>query len=267
MIDVDKLFENYFRSYLIKNQGKFSEEQLENKVGEVYDEFGNSPLKELGGKSPRAYFSELSDCDLVALLKECVEKSVSVSDFLCEELERRDGVFDYLVKLVNANESDELATYAVNFIRYGKEVEKACPAFANLLLSGECGDSLAETLTEVLCEHADEVAQILVEGFENSSQKIRAYVTEIFSNASHRNEIFEILKEEFKANPKDIALYAGYFAKYGDDRAVEIMNDVISRGGLNYVDYKELKMAIESLGGEVIQIKDYSTDPTYKKLH
>ena len=49
MIDVDKLFENYFRSYLIKNQGKFSEEQLENKVGEVYDEFGNSPLKELGG--------------------------------------------------------------------------------------------------------------------------------------------------------------------------------------------------------------------------
>ena len=52
MIDIDSLFENYFRNYIIKNSGKFTEDELENKVGEVYNEFGKTPLKELSGKSP-----------------------------------------------------------------------------------------------------------------------------------------------------------------------------------------------------------------------
>ena len=56
MIDVDGLFETFFRKYLAKNAGKFTEEELENKVGEVYSEFGKTKLKELGNKTPDEYF-------------------------------------------------------------------------------------------------------------------------------------------------------------------------------------------------------------------
>ena len=42
MIDVDGLFETFFRKYLAKNAGKFTEEELENKVGEIYSEFGKT---------------------------------------------------------------------------------------------------------------------------------------------------------------------------------------------------------------------------------
>ena len=49
MKDIDELFEKYFRNYLKENAGRFTEEELENKVPEIYDAFGNSPLEELGG--------------------------------------------------------------------------------------------------------------------------------------------------------------------------------------------------------------------------
>ncbi len=68
-VDLDSLFEAYFRKYLVENQGKYSEDQLENKVGEIYKKFGNEPLKELGGKSPRKYYADKSDEELVRELR------------------------------------------------------------------------------------------------------------------------------------------------------------------------------------------------------
>ena len=117
-VDLDSLFEAYFRKYLIANQGKFNEDQLENKVGEIYKQFGNEPLKELGGKSPRKYYADKSEEELVKELETSVKNSLPVSDFLCEELENRKGAFKYLIKFVDDAENDELATYAVirNFV-------------------------------------------------------------------------------------------------------------------------------------------------------
>lgn len=267
MVDIDGLFENYFRKFVTANAGKFTEDQLESKVGEIYSQFGKTKLKELGGKTPCEYYGEMSDVAIAEELKNEVESGVPVSDFLCEEIEKREGVFDELLKFVDDTGSDELATYAVNFLRYGKKVVDACPSFLELLVGGKCGDSLAETLTEVLCEHADTVAKRIVEVFDGA-EAVQSYLVEILSNVSEGfDEVYEILVEQFSSHPKEIALYASYLSKYGDDRAVGVMNDAIKRGGLGYVDYKELKMAIEALGGEVVENRDYTADEVYKKLH
>ena len=249
-VDLDSLFEAYFRKYLVANQGKFNEDELENKVGEIYKQFGNEPLKELGGKSPRKYYADKSEEELVKELETSVKNSLPVSDFLCEELENRKGAFKYLIKFVDDAENDELATYAVNFLRYGDDVANACPAFLNMLLGGRCGDSLAETVTEVLSEHAETVTESAVKAFNGASEKIKAYLAEILSCAPQSDGVYEILKHEFSAHPKDAALYGGYLAKYGDERAVEVINAFIRQGGLSAIDYKELRMAVEALGGE-----------------
>ena len=47
MIDIDALFEKYFRNFVMKNSGRFTEDELEDKVGEIYSKFGSTPLKEL----------------------------------------------------------------------------------------------------------------------------------------------------------------------------------------------------------------------------
>ena len=118
MIDIDALFEKYFRNFVMKNSGRFTEDELEDKVGEIYSKFGSTPLKELGNESPKNYFANMTDAEIVSALRDSVKNGVSVSDFLCDELTERDGVFDSLVAMISTEFNDELSTYCVNIIRF-----------------------------------------------------------------------------------------------------------------------------------------------------
>ena len=43
-IDVDKLFEEYFKKFIAENIGKYTEDELESKVADIYAEFGNAKI-------------------------------------------------------------------------------------------------------------------------------------------------------------------------------------------------------------------------------
>ena len=51
-VDTDALFEKFMRNYMKENAGKFTEEEWEDKIPVLFDEFGKTPLQELGGESP-----------------------------------------------------------------------------------------------------------------------------------------------------------------------------------------------------------------------
>lgn len=266
MVDIDSLFENYFRNYIIKNSGKFTEDELENKVGEIYNEFGDTPLKELNGKSPKRYFADLTDDELIDCLKSCVSGGISVSDFLCDELTRRKGVFNGLLGCISVNGSDELATYCLNVIRFDKRVRESYGVLVDVLSSDDCGDSLAETVTEILKDDADEVKDAILGKFENSN-KAKKYFVEILSACSSDDRVYFLLVRHFEDNPKDYSVNAGYLGKYGDERALDVLYSTIKRSSLSYLDYKEIRLAIEELGGEVDDDAKYKNDYIYKKLH
>ena len=209
MIDIDSLFENYFRNYIIKNSGKFTEDELENKVGEVYNEFGKTPLKELSGKSPERYFADLTDEELIDCLKDCVSRGVSVSDFLCDELSRREGVFTDLLKCIGEKSGDELATYCLNVIRFDKRIRENYGVLVAALSGDDCGDSLAETITEILKDDADEVKEDILDNFGNSN-KAKKYFVEILSACSPDDRVYRLLVKNFEEDRKSTRLNSSH---------------------------------------------------------
>ena len=265
MIDIDALFEGYFRKFIAQNTGKYNDSQLENKVGEIYENFGNTPIKELGNVSPRDYFKRMKDDELVAALKECVNGGVSVSDYLCDELTGRKGCFDGLVSLIDVS-NDELSTYCVNTVRFNPRVKEAYPILLSALTDKNCRESLAEVITEVLSDGADCVKDEILNAYGDCvyAQK---YLVEILSKCTIDDRVTELLVCEFKNHKKEYSLYAGYLAKYGDDRALGALYESLKGEKLPYLDYKEIQIAIEALGGEVKSEVDYSADKVYKKLH
>ena len=52
ILDLDSIFEKSVREAMMKNKGKFTEDEWEDKIAKMYSEFGNAPLKILDGKSP-----------------------------------------------------------------------------------------------------------------------------------------------------------------------------------------------------------------------
>ena len=70
----------------------------------------------------------------------------------------------------------------------------------------------------------------------------------------------------FRTSPDELPMHASYLASYGDDRALPVLLDYIDRDETNYLEYRELKYAVEALGGEYTRIRDFSNDPYYLEI-
>ncbi len=258
LIDLDGIFDETLALYLERNAGKLTEKQLEEKIPKLYEQFGNTYLKRIGC-TPVQYYAAMSDATLAKTLAEHVHTATAVPDFLCRELEKRDCTSVLLPFLA---EEEELATYAVNLI--GADVA-AFPAYLDILADPDRSSDLKDSACEMLRENADAAKERAIALYTSGTE--RTYTPEVLSRCKDKDErIYEILMQEYAAHADNIPLFAGYFAAYGDTRALPLLLDLIDRTDINYIDFQELKYAVEALGGEYTKPRDFSDDPYYKEM-
>ena len=58
-------------------------------------------------------------------------------------------------------------------------------------------------------------------------------------------------------------MHASYLAAYGDERALPVLLEKIEDRSIGFVEFQELKYAIEALGGEYNEERDFSADKDY----
>ena len=67
-------------------------------------------------------------------------------------------------------------------------------------------------------------------------------------------------------DPEHRALYASYLAKLGDERALEPLRAMLGMYDIDYLDYLELRNAVEALGGDPGEERSFYGDPTFEAL-
>ncbi len=256
-VDFDGLFDEKLAQYMRENAGKYTEKQWENIIPKLYRQFGDIRIPGVGA-TPTQYFAECTDDELVALLKQYVEEDVPVTDFLCRELEGR-GCPDALVALLS--EADErLLTLAVNL---AGDSPKAFDAYFEILAKTSDGE-IKDAVCEQLKAGADAAKERALAFYREGRE--RELMLEILSRCKQRDErVYDILLEAFRTD-EDIPMHASYLAAYGDARALPVLLEVIDREDINYIEYQELKYAIEALGGEYTRPRDFSNDPYFKEI-
>ena len=88
---------------------------------------------------------------------------------------------------------------------------------------------------------------------------------DILANYPGNEQVFQLAQRLFRANPDRRALFAGYLGKLGDDRAMKDLMAAANDPELNYIDYLEIRNAIERLGGTAPE-RTFEGDPTYEAL-
>ena len=265
LIDIDKLFEKYLRDLMTKNAGKYTEDQWEAKMPELYQKFGDAPLEELNGASPRAYFATLSGEELVQTLTAYVEKEVGVPDYLCDAITENAQTEAPLLALVNPETEEELLSYALNLLEErGSTV--ALRTYFNALFSPDYSDEIKEIMTEMLALHPAAVNKDAIACYKKANEKQKGYLLDIIVEGEKSDAAFEILLSAFKAHKDDIPLYVQYLVKYGDDRALPTLYKAIDNPSVDYLSFQELRNAIEALGGEYDKKRDFSEDRFYKAV-
>lgn len=265
IMDIDKIFDEFLANYIKSNRGKYTEKEWENKIPALYDEFGVTPLEALGGVAPEKYYDGLSGEELARTLKAHIEEDVAVSDFLCEAIIRA-GCDKELVPFININEDEELVSYCVNLLSDMHSVS-GYDKYFDLMLAPDCCDEMRDLLVECI-QLSPEAAKerAIAEYNKNSSGDLKIYMLEILSCCKKDDRILNILLGELTSHKNGVQLYLPYVTKYGDEKALPKLLELIKDPNINYLDYKELKLAIEGFGGEYADERDFSNDKYYKKL-
>jgi len=262
-IDIDSLFDKYISDYVYKNIGKVKPEEIENRIPELYLEFGNEKLTELDGKTPNEYYRSFSAEQLIETLKAHLEKDVPVSDFLCETLSDIDNE-NQLLSAIKEDCSEEFTLYVINMLN---EIQSTkCYERYLQFISWDYSTPIKELATERLKEVSDSVKESVLSLYKESAEQVKEYLVEILSGCSKDDRVFDVLIAEFAKNTKNVPLYAGYLAKYGDERALPFLMRAIENEKITYADFEELRFAIEALGGEYNKVRDFKSDKSFKKI-
>lgn len=258
LYDFDGMFDLKLSEYIRKNPDKYTQSEWEDLIPKFYESFGDTFIKSVGD-TPNGFYSKLSDKELVSALSAHLKKNVPVSKFLRNAIERADAV-QLLTPLLDGGNAEK--EYAVNLIGANDGVLKK---YLSMLVSPDCGEELRNILSEILKEKADIVADEASDYYERGVE--RELMLEILARSVIRNDkIFDILIKEFKSNPEKVSANANLLARYGDERALKYLLEKIDEEDVSYLEYKELLLAIESLGGTYERERDFSDDPYYELL-
>lgn len=258
LYDFDGMFDEKLSSYMQNNRDKYTAEEWEERIPRLYDKFGDTFIKSVGN-TPNGYYAALSDEQLVKSLSAHVRQGVPVNKFLLNAVGGRDLV-NLLLPLLG--KSPEEALYAVRLIGASPA---ASSAYLRLLAATD-NVELQGALLENLKDCADLVKE---EALEYCGKGVcREYMLEILSRCVlHDDRIFDILIRELRTADENLPAVADLAAAYGDERAIPYLTDRIEQDSVTYVEYRELKYAIEALGGSYETDRDFSSDPNYELIN
>ena len=258
LYNFDGMFDAKLSEYISKNADKYKESEWEDIIPKLYKQFGDTYIKSVGD-TPNGFYSKLSEEELVKALSTHLKQGVPVSEFLCSAIEERVDA-NLLMPLLDGSENER--EYAMNLI--GSD-EKAIKKYMQMLLSPETSEDIKNRCVDFIKEKADIVLDEAIENYEKGTE--REYMLEIMSRSVIRNDkIFDILLKEFRSDADNVPMHASYLAAYGDERALDYLLDKIDEEGITFIEYQELKFAIESLGGTYDKERDFSDDEYYQAI-
>ena len=256
LMDFDGLFDEKLAVYMEEKKDKYTEKEWEDVIPRLYKKFGDTYVAKVGC-TPKEYYAKMTDEQLVQTLSAHLSQDVPVPEFLCNELENRNNV-ELLLPLLDSVDS-ATQSYAINLILDDK---RAYDGYFSLLCNEDASEDVRDDIADIFKRNADEVAEKVLAAYKKGIAT--EYMLEIMSRVVARSEeIYTILRDEFLSAGERTPMRASYLAAYGDVRALPLLMEKIEDRTIGFVEFQELKYAIEALGGEYDEPRDFSDDKDY----
>ena len=268
IINFDEHFAEFMSDWMKAHEDQYANfDEMEEDMPRIYMAFLNTRAKWLGNVTPGAYFTQFEDPKvLVDWLAQYCEEGTPVPDLLMEQIttvgrpcEKR------LLELLKDEEATEEAKMiAVNLLR---EMDSVLPKmlYIRWQLNRDSQDELKDNALESLTEMGETVVQPILQELPGANEAGEKALLEVLSHFPGNEQIFKLALKLFRERKERRALFAGYLAKLGDDRALPELTAAAEEEKLPYLTFIEIRNAIETLGG-VCPERTYEDDPEYEAL-
>lgn len=268
-IDFDAKFTAYAEKWMREQlaAGK-KPEALEEQMPELYMRFINQKADWLDGETPAVYFRRWSEPEkLIEMMIEYEKSGVSAPDLLLERItDLGETSVTPLIALAANREADRtLRLTALNLLI---ELESAEPMTLCLEIVRERDreDELADVAAELLRNLGLRAQKPMLDALEGASDAAADTFLDLLCNFPVVERVYEEAVRRFIADDERRALHASFLAKLNDPRAIEPLRKVVEMSDINYLDFIEIRNAIEELGGEAPAEREFSGDPYYESM-
>jgi hypothetical protein len=263
LIDFDAAFAKAIGRWIEENRGKYgTADELEDAATAFYGEWLKRPADFLDGQTPAAYFDRFADSkELIALLNEYIQNGVPTPDPLLLRLHALGDEEALLELLQNRNAPAEAQMLAVELLRE-MESEKPMVEYLRWQVERTQEDELLDAAMESLSLMGDRALGPAKIAFAAADDAGKEALLDILARPGADDAVVTFAIDRFKTRKDKRALYAGYLGKLDDERAVEPLLKAAEDRDTSYIDFIEIRSAVERLGGDA-PYRDFSDDPTY----
>ena len=267
-IDFDARFSQYAEKWIVENRSKYKNmDEMEEEMPELYLRWLNAPADWLDGLTPGEYFARYEDPEeLVNLLRAYHDQKVSIPDQLLERIvELGEPSVEPLMKLAGERRDRALTLTALNLlIELGSD--KPMDLCLDIVSESEAQNELSDVACELLSNLGARVIEPVLQRMPEAKKAAQEAFLDVLCNFPGDERIYKYAVDAFTRSFDRRALYASYLGKLGDERAIEPLRAALELSDLNYLDYIEIVNAIEALGGEVTETREFNGDPYYESL-
>ena len=265
--DFDEKFYDYVRTWMAMHPN-MTEKQVEGSYNEILLNWLNAPAKWLDGEKPGEYFLRYSEPkDLIKLLEEYDKRDIGLPEPLYSRVVSvGEPCVAPLMRVVrNADNPESLRATALAILRdIGSDAIR--PMLIELVIQSEEPDEISEMALEELSAGDASVVDTLMERFDTAGAYGKMAILDICSNFRGDGRVYDKLVSALRNRPEDRALYAALLGKYGDARAIDELKPFLSMQDIGYLDYIEVRNAIEELGGDAGEERTFYGDPDYEAM-
>ena len=268
VINFDEHFAAFTSEWMKEHRQEYRTfDDMEEDVPRIYIAFLNTRASWLGSVTPGSYFTQFEDPKvLVDWMNQYCDEGVPIPEPLLEQIafvgkpcEKR------LVELLKDEEAtDEAKMTAVGLLRDLDSVQPKM-LYINWQLERKAEDDLKDNAVESLIGMGESVVQPILQQFGKANEAGKEALLEVLSHFSGNEQILRLMLDAFQTHPEKRALFAGYLAKLGDERALPALTEAAALPNVPYLTYIEIRNAIETLGGECPE-REYDDDPEYEAL-
>ncbi len=269
-INFDERFADFTSAWMTEHRDEYKNfDAMEDDMPRIYMAFLNEPAKWLDGLTPGSYFTQYEDPkDLVDWLAAYGREGVPIPDLLLEQIESVGKPCEKRLLALLKDESEEVSAEtrmtAISLLRsMGSTQPKML--YIGWQMNRQEDDELADNALESLADMGAAAVQPMLEALPKANTAGQAAMLDVLCGHPGNEQVFRTALRLFETCPDRCALFASYLGKLEDDRALPALIHRAQDDSTSYLDYIELRSAIERLGGTAPE-RDFSDDPAYEAL-
>ncbi len=269
-INFDREFERYVGAWMKEHAKEYRNyDEMEAAMPDVYAAFLDTPVNWLAGAKPGEYFSQFDNAhQLVNWMEDYFKQRVPAPDMLLNRIaELGLAAEESLMNLLKKEKATrEIRMAAITLLR---EIESIAPMEYYIGLQavrGEGEDELADNALESLASMGEKAVPAMRAALALCSPDGQEALLTVLSDYPGDEAVLETALSLLKSSRDRAAVLAGCLGKLGDERALPALIAVAASEETPYLDYIELRSAIEALGGDAPERNFDAADPAYEAM-